>query len=215
MAGTSNYLQNNLIDFVLRAQTFSPAATLYVGLLTCSQGTKQTSTSYTSGDTVSIIASDGKNHLYKCTTTGTTAGTSPTYPGVPDEVITDNTAVFTEQTSVLEAAGATLVEVSGGSYARVAITSGLTEWAGTQGSGTTAASSGASATTSNNSDITFPTATADWAASPVEVWGIGIWDASTAGNLYFFGGLSSSSLIASGNITKILAGSLTLAVDKT
>src|SRR5690606_21366039 len=53
-------------------------------------------------------------------------------------------------------------EVTGGSYARVAVTSSLTNWAGTQGAGTTAASSGTSGTTSNNSAITFPTPTASW-----------------------------------------------------
>src|SRR5674476_468937 len=41
-------------------------------------------------------------------------------------------------------------EVSGGSYARAAVTSGLAAWAGTQSAGSTTASSGTGGTTSNN-----------------------------------------------------------------
>ena len=42
------------------------------------------------------------------------------------------------------------VEVTGGSYARVAVASSLTNWAGTQSAASTTASSGTSGTTSNN-----------------------------------------------------------------
>lgn len=62
-------------------------------------------------------------------------------------------------------------EVSGGSYARVA-TAGL--W--------NAATGSAPASTSNASDITFPTATADWGT----VIAFGIFDASSAGNLLWW-----------------------------
>lgn len=70
-------------------------------------------------------------------------------------------------------------EVTGGSYARVAVTSGLTAWAGTQGAASTVASSGTSGTTSNNGTITFPAPTANW-GSIVEVC---VFDAATAGNM--------------------------------
>jgi hypothetical protein len=53
-------------------------------------------------------------------------------------------------------------EVSGGGYARVAIACSLANWAGTQGAGTTAASTGTGATTSNNVAVTFPTPTGNW-----------------------------------------------------
>jgi hypothetical protein len=46
-------------------------------------------------------------------------------------------------------------EVTGGSYARVAVTSSLANWAGTQSAGSTTASSGTGGTTSNNNAITF------------------------------------------------------------
>lgn len=73
---------------------------------------------------------------------------------------------------------ATGAEVSGGSYARVAVVSSLANWAGTQGAGTTAVSSGTSGTTSNNGAVTFPTPTAAWG----QVVGFGIHDAATGGN---------------------------------
>lgn len=70
-------------------------------------------------------------------------------------------------------------EVTTGGVVRVAITSSLANWAGTQGSGTTSASTGTSGTTSNNADITFVAS----ASAQVSASYIGIYDAATAGNL--------------------------------
>src|SRR3990167_2901349 len=77
-------------------------------------------------------------------------------------------------------------EVTGGSYARVAITSSLANWAGTHSAGSTTASSGTGGTTSNNGVITFPAPTANWGV--VTCWGI--LDASTAGNLWVYSALT-------------------------
>lgn len=63
-----------------------------------------------------------------------------------------------------------VTEVTGGSYARVAVPATLAAWAGTQGAGTTVSSSGTSGTTSNNLAVTFPQPTVDWGTC-VE-WGI-------------------------------------------
>ena len=73
-------------------------------------------------------------------------------------------------------------EVSGGSYARVAITGSLANWAGTQSAGSTVASSGTNGTTSNNGVITFPTPSAAWGV----IVGIELWDALTAGNRWAY-----------------------------
>ena len=81
-------------------------------------------------------------------------------------------------------------EVSGGSYARTSATFG-------------APSDGAS---SNSADVTFPTATASWGA----VTHIGIWDASSSGNLLYHTALDSSKTIDSGDIFKITSGNLTV-----
>jgi hypothetical protein len=80
-------------------------------------------------------------------------------------------------------------EVSGGSFARQAITSSLANWAGTQGAGTTSASSnasGTSGTTSNNNPITFPAPTANWGT----IVGFCIFDAASGGNLLFYAPLT-------------------------
>ena len=81
-------------------------------------------------------------------------------------------------------------EVSGGSYARQSATFG-------------APSNGVSTTTA---DITFPQATASWGT----IGWIGIWDASTSGNLLYHTALDTSKSIDTGDIFKIASSSLTV-----
>jgi hypothetical protein len=101
-------------------------------------------------------------------------------------------------------------EVSGGSYARVAITSSLANWAGTQSAGSTTASSGTGGTTSNNGTITFPAPTANWGV--VTCWGI--LDASTAGNLWVYSALSVSKTVNNGDAApSFAAGAATFQID--
>lgn len=115
-------------------------------------------------------------------------------------------ALFTA--SPADAGGGT--EVSGGAYARVAVTSSLANWAGTQGAGTTAASSGTSGTTSNNNPITFPSPTANWGS----VVAVGIYDAATGGNLIAWGALTASKTVNNGDAAPTFtAGALQFQVD--
>ena len=101
-------------------------------------------------------------------------------------------------------------EVTGGSYARVAITSSLANWAGTQSAGSTTASSGTGGSTSNNVVITFPVPTANWGV--VTCWGI--LDASAAGNLWVYSALTVSKPINYGQAgPKFAAGAATLQID--
>ena len=81
-------------------------------------------------------------------------------------------------------------EVSGGSYARTAVTFG-------------APSDGAS---TNSADVTFPTATGSWGT----VGWIGINDAATAGNLLYHTALDTAKAIDSGDIFKISTGNLSV-----
>ena len=81
-------------------------------------------------------------------------------------------------------------EVSGGSYARTAVTFA-------------APSNGV---TTNNADVTFPTATGSWG---VVGW-IGINDAATSGNLLYHSPLDTSKTIDSGDIFKISTGNLSV-----
>ena len=125
MAEFSNYLENALINAVLRNTSYTSPATVYVS-------------------------------LYTSDPTDADSGT----------------------------------EVSGGSYARTAVTMG-------------APSNGVS---TNSADVTFPTATASWGT----VSHIGIHDASTAGNLLFHTPLDTSKTIDSGDIFKITTGNLSV-----
>ena len=84
-------------------------------------------------------------------------------------------------------------EVSGGSYARASVTNNATEFP--------AASGG---TKSNANDIEFPEATGSWGT----VSHIGVWDASSGGNLLWHGALSASKSIGSGDTLSIAAGDL-------
>jgi hypothetical protein len=97
-------------------------------------------------------------------------------------------------------------EVSGGSYARVAVSSSLSNWAGTQSAGSTVASSGTSGQTSNNGAITFPTPTAGWGT----VTHFGIYDASSGGNLLFFGALTIAKTVNQADTVTFPAASLSI-----
>lgn len=100
-------------------------------------------------------------------------------------------ALFTAAPS--DAGGGT--EVSGGSYARVNISSSFS-----------AAASGASA---NTSPITFPTATASWGT----VTHVGIYDASTSGNLLAWDALDASKAVGNGDVIAFAIGDLEITLD--
>lgn len=145
MAAMSDYLENKIIDWLLRGQAFTAPATVYVALFT----------------------------------------TAPT-----------------------DAGGG--VEVSGGSYARVAVSSSLANWAGTQAAGSTTASTGTGGTTSNNGTITFPAPTAAWGV----VTSFGVFDAASAGNLLFYANLTTPKTINNGDAApSFAAGALTFQDD--
>jgi len=92
-----------------------------------------------------------------------------------------------------DAASGTEVSTSGTSYARTSVTFG-------------APSNGAS---TNNADVTFPTATASWGT----VGWIGINDASTGGNLLYHTALDTAKAIDSGDIFKIASGNLSVTLS--
>lgn len=106
-----------------------------------------------------------------------------------------------------EAGGGT--EVTAGGYQRAQVTNSLANWAGTQGSGTTAASTGTGGTTSNNVAVTFPVATADWGT----VVAFGVFDSATLGNLLFYAALTTPRSITNGSTASFAPGSLTFQID--
>lgn len=95
-------------------------------------------------------------------------------------------------TAVSNGETASVTEVSGGSYARAAVNFN--------------AASGGNAT--NNGDVTFTTATADWGT----VTHVGIYDASTAGNLLIYATLDTSKTVSNGDTFVIQDTNLTVSL---
>lgn len=102
-------------------------------------------------------------------------------------------------------------EVTGGSYARA--TPGVnsdTSWKATQGGTPAAASSGTGGQTSNPATLSFPSPSANWGT----VTHLGIYDASTAGNLLFWVALTASKTINNGDAAPSFAiDALTVTID--
>ncbi len=89
------------------------------------------------------------------------------------------------------------VEVTGGSYARKQVVF------------TVPAQVSGKAETENTLDIEFAQATATWGT----VTHIGVRDASTAGNLLFYGALQTPKYIETDDILRITAGELAITLD--
>lgn len=64
-------------------------------------------------------------------------------------------------------------------------------------------------TTSNSADVLFPVATADWGT----VKALAVFDASTGGNMLFYGTLAVEKTITTSDQFKISAGNLTISLD--
>ena len=128
MAEFSNYLENKILDHVLRNTSYTSPTTVYVGLFTSDP---------------------------------TDAGTG--------------------------------TEVSGGSYARQALS-------------VTTASGGI---VTSSADVTFPQATANWGT----VSHIGLMDALSSGNLLMHTPLTTYKTIETGDILKVSSGNLTVTLD--
>ena len=211
----TSYLANKLIDWYRRGQAYTPPTTNFSqGLLTTTKGPRGNSTAYALNDTISLTANDGKTHLYKCTTAGTSAAAQSTlYPGAQNEAITDGTAVFTEQTTALRAGlGGAVVEASYTNYARANLAGSLANWAGTQGAGTTVASTGTGVpSTSNNSTLTFGTAAG---SGPTFVWATAGFDATSGGNMLDIEPLTTPKTINNGDpAPTFAAGALVVSMD--
>jgi len=111
------------------------------------------------------------------------AGAAYTAPG------TKYLALFT---AIADGETGSVTELSGSAYARqtVAFT--------TSGN-----------TTSNNAAVEFPTATGSWGT----VTHVGVYDASTSGNLMAYATLSSSKAIATGDVFRVPSGDLDITLN--
>lgn len=105
------------------------------------------------------------------------------------------TLYFALYTSDPTETGAAGTEVSGGAYARVAVTASLANFSGTQSAGSTVASSGTSGVSSNNAVITFPTPTANWGS----ITHFAVLDAASGGNSWIYGALTQAKTVNNGD----------------
>lgn len=150
MANKRQSLVNLYLDFLLRAQAFTPPASWYVGLLSAAASRSSA---------------------------GTEISTGAGYTG----------------------------------YARIEVASSLANWSGTQGDGTTTASSGTNNYVSNNAAIEF---SASLGVAWNSIVGFALYDAVTAGNQRLFGVIVDSGgnpitrSFASGEACSFAAGSL-------
>ena len=111
------------------------------------------------------------------------AGAAYTAPG------TKYLALFT---AISDGEAGSVTELSGSAYARQSVaftTSGNT--------------------TSNNAAVEFPTATGSWGT----VTHVGIYDASSSGNLMAYATLSSSKAIATGDVFRVPSGDLDITLN--
>ncbi len=181
MSAFTNFCTNKVVDALNRGQALAAPTTFYYAFIVANKGMWAAGTVYSIGDYV-VIGSPTNNRLYQCTTAGTSGGTAPIWPTIEGGTVLDgSTLVWTEQTLALNSG--TIPEATYSGYARVAVTAGLAEFAGTQGAGTTTVSTGSSGQTSNNAVISFGAPTSSQVGLVV---GVARYDALTAGNAWDF-----------------------------
>lgn len=204
----SDVYENLLIDGVLRGGCLTTAGA--AGSSAVVKGIWTATTAYVAGEVVvphaNMTGAGGK--LLRCTTGGTTGSTNTLAVPNPGSTLADGSVTWTAIATIpalnvhyvalytvapTDAAGGT--EVTGGSYARVAVNATLANWAGTQAAASTTASSGTGGQTSNNNTVTFPAPTADWGT----VVAFGLFDSLTSGTLLFSAALNVSRIIANGD----------------
>lgn len=181
MAAMSDFLEADVVKGLFRTNPIT---------------TRANSTAMSLGDRVTLATYDG--NIYEVITAGTTAGSPPAFnlnlgdtttdggvtwltlkPGPPKRPLFF--ALFTAAPS--DSGGGT--EVTGGSYARVALNPLDANWA----------APGAGGLTDNAVAITFAAPTANWGV----VTNVGVFDRLTAGNLLLHGALTASKTINNGD----------------
>ena len=95
-------------------------------------------------------------------------------------------------TAIADGEAGSVTEISGNAYARQSV-----------------AFTTSGDTTSNNAAVEFPTATGSWGT----VTHVGVYDASTSGNLMAYATLSSSKAIDTGDVFRVPSGDLDITLN--
>ncbi len=197
MSAASDYLEVELRKGLFRTTTI---------------GTRANTTAYSLGDRVYAATFDG--NIYECISAGTTGGSPPTFntalgdsttdgsvtwmtlkPGVPKRPI--YVALFT---TAITDTGVGASEVSGGSYARVAVPPSDANWSAPDATG---------GLTDNVNAITFPTPSATWGA----ITHFALFDRLTGGNPLIVAALSTPKTVNNGDPAPVFnAGALDITI---
>lgn len=108
------------------------------------------------------------------------------------------TYYFGLSTTTISIDGTGATEPSGGSYARVALTNNKTNFG-----------NASNASLSNLAAVQFPESTASWGT----ITYVGVWDASTSGNLWWFDALSPARSVATATTVLIAIGAMTISMS--
>jgi hypothetical protein len=207
LASLTTYANQKVQNALWQAAALGGPATWYVGLLVVPNpaGIWTASTAYSAGAYVipttfgSISGQQGK--IFKCTTAGTSAATQPTWPTGEGATVVDNTITWTEVSLLFQAGTFTGAESTGTGYARQAVTANSTNFAG--------ATSAEPCVTQNATAISGWAPTADWGYAV----GVILADASTAGNIWDWGAMTSALDCPNGSSPSIGVNALSLSIS--
>lgn len=202
----TTYANQKVQNALWQAASLGGPATWYVGLLVVPNpsGVWTATTSYASGTYVipttfdSISGQQGK--IFK-SGGGTSSSSQPTWPTSEGGTVTDGSITWTEVSSLFQAGTFTAAECTGTSYARVAVTANSTNFPN--------ASSAEPCVTQNGTAINFATPGADWGYAV----GVILADASTSGNIWDWGAMTSHLDCPSGSSPSIGVNALSLSIS--
>ena len=113
MSSLTYAAQNKAQDALFRGQALDAPSVHHFALFRATRGKSGSirGAVVAPGDTV--IPETPNQHMYRCSTGGTTGGSEPTWPTVSGSTVTDGTAVWTEMTPDFLGNTGNLTEVSG------------------------------------------------------------------------------------------------------
>ncbi|MFQ5783620.1 MAG: hypothetical protein ACE5H8_02200 [Alphaproteobacteria bacterium] len=205
MTAFSDFLENELLDHVLKGATYTPPTDVYIALHKATTLNAQALAAQAVIVTVDQIANvAGLPVVVDPGGANEEAHTVVSVTGAGPYTVTLNSNLAVTQplgTKVkfdIDDPVATLLEPSGGAYARLKIDDVTLKFK--------VAAAGA---TDNNEDWSFTAATADWGL----ITAVAVMDALTAGNALFHGNLTTAKLIQNGDTFKFAAGALDITLD--